>query len=518
MYIGIKNIQHLFSDHPNQLTYSDGLHCLTGWTKLASAPQPYTDHLLYVTDCSHQRKPDLSDFTKDMHILCIIDPDTDFLDISEQFPDTISLLMLRTTDPEKVYSRLQNYFNHQCGIGMFGQTLLEYLSFDSGLQPAIDHAFGPLQNPIFVFDTNYNLIAATWKVIKELNIQDSLIVDKRFSEKHFRMANRQNNIHDKVRHSEIPIRAWNDELGYEQMYCAINTRKDLGHIVVSAVNKPFSPIDTEFLLILKQYVNQQMEKDSFIRNSRGFNYEYFLKDLLDKKIAADASGQSRMRYVESEFSGSMYCMVVETARTRSAISPVHIRNTLESHFPNSKTLIYNGQVVAILNISGEQLISLEYLNMGKKLCAENGLYAGLSNCFTDIMKLTEYYNQALRSIELGCSKTNAPDLFCYEDYYLDHVKNIFTQKESSETFCHPKMKLLLDYDRKHHSQLAYTLYMYLIHERNLAATSEAMKMHRSSLIYRFKKINALLKDDFEDYSERMYLILSYEMNRTKETT
>ena len=60
--------------------------------------------------------------------------------------------------------------------------------------------------------------------------------------------------------------------------------------------------------------------------------------------------------------------------------------------------------------------------------------------------------------------------------------------------------------------------MYLIHERNLAATSEAMKMHRSSLIYRFKKINALLKDDFEDYSERMYLILSYEMNRTKETT
>ena len=503
MYIGIKNIQHLFSHFPHQLTHSDGLHCLTGWTKLTSAAYPYTDHLLYAVDCSRESVPDPSALIKEMHILCMIDPETDFTEISKIFPESISLLMIQTADPEKIYSELQNYFNLQCGVGMFGQTLLEYLSFDSGLQPAIDHAFGPLQNPIFVFDTNYTLIAATWKAIEELHIQDQVVIDKRFSEHDFKMAGRSNNIHNKVRQSELPIRAWNEELGYEQMYCAINTRKDLGHIVVSAVNKPFDPIDREFLLILKQYVNQQMEKDSFIRNSRGFNYEYFLKDLLDKKIVADTSGQSRMNYVESEFSGNMYCMVIETARSLSVISPANIRNTLESHFPNSKTLIYNGQVIAILNIPGDHLISREYLEMGVKICVENGLYAGLSNCFTDIMKLTEYYNQALRAIELGCSRSNTPDLFCYENYYLDHVKNIFIQKESSETFCHPKMKILLDYDKKHHSQLAYTLYMYLIHERNLAATAEAVNMHRSSLIYRFKKIDALLEDNFDDYNERM---------------
>ena len=52
--------------------------------------------------------------------------------------------------------------------------------------------------------------------------------------------------------------------------------------------------------------------------------------------------------------------------------------------------------------------------------------------------------------------------------------------------------------------------MYLTHERNLAATSEAMDMHRTSLVYRFKKINTLIGEDFDDYRERMYLILSYE--------
>ena len=515
MYIGLKNIQHLFSNFPNLLTNSDGIHCLTGWTKLASAVQPYTNHLLYTCSYTRNFNPAEFPFTEETHLLCIVKPGTDLTEISGKFPDSLSLLVLEAACPENIYTELQNYFNMQCGVGMFGQTLLEYLSFDSGLQPAVEHSFGALQNPVFVFDTNYNLIAATWNAIEKLNIRDQVIRDRHFTDEDFKMASRMNNIHSKVRKSEIPVRAYNETLGYEQMYCAINTKKDLGHIVVSAVNKPFEPIDVEFLLTLKKYVNQQMEKDSFIRNSRGFNYEYFLKDLLDKKIAADRSSMTQMKYVESEFSGNMYCMVVETARSLSTISSTHIRNTLESHFPYSKTLVYNGQVIAILSIRDNHLIPKEYLSMGRKICVENGLYAGLSNCFRDIMTFTEYYNQALRAIELGSSEHNAPGLFCYEDYYLDHVKNIFTQKESPETFCHPKMKFLLDYDHLHHSELAYTLYMYLTHERNLAATAEAMDMHRSSLVYRFKKINSLLGDDFEDYKDRMYLILSYEMNEKK---
>ena len=310
-----------------------------------------------------------------MHLLCMAAPGTDLAAAARRFPDTVSLLMLESEQTESVYTILQNYFNMQCGVSMFGQTLLEYLSFDSGLQPAIDHSYGALQNPVFVFDTNYNLIAATWAAIKRLEINDPVILKKQFSDKEFKMVSRQNNLHSKVRRSELPIRSYNEELGYEQMYCAINTKKDLGHIVVSAINKPFDPIDTEFLLTLKKYVNQQMEKDSFVRHSRGFNYEYFLKDLLDKKIAVDSSGMSQLNYIKSEFSGNMYCIVVETARSLYTISTTHIRNLLESHFPYSKTLIYNGQVIAIPSLQKGLLISQEYIDMGKKLCRENGLFA-----------------------------------------------------------------------------------------------------------------------------------------------
>lgn len=82
MYIGLKNIQHLFSNFPNLLTNSDGIHCLTGWTKLASAVQPYTNHLLYTCSYTRNFNPAEFPFTEETHLLCIVKPGTDLTEIS----------------------------------------------------------------------------------------------------------------------------------------------------------------------------------------------------------------------------------------------------------------------------------------------------------------------------------------------------------------------------------------------------------------------------------------------------
>ena len=511
MYIGIKNIQALFKDCKTYLTSSDGMHCLTGWHRLSGAHQPYASYLLYV--CKADELAAMQELPDDLHVLCMCEKEADPAQIAAHLPEGLSLLFVEGAGAETVYTRLQDYFNQQCGIGMFGQSMLEFLAFEGSLQDAVDYAYSVFRNPIYVFDTNFNLIAATWKQIEALNINDPVVVNKRFSESDYKMASRQGNLHSRILKSEIPIRAFNEELGYEQMYCAINTRKNLGHIVISAVNKPFYPIDSEFMLILKKYVDQQMKKDAFTRSARGFNYEYFLRDLLDEKISLEFGSKKHMQFVGSTFNGNMYCMVIETARSAAPVNITYVRNLIESRFPNCRILVYNDQIITIISFPDGQLMPDEYLDSGMKVCVENGLYAGISNCFQDILQLREFYSQALRAIEFGVEEKDDPALFSYADYYLPHITHMFLQKESARAFCHPKMAVLLDYDKDHHSELALTLYMYLTHERNLAATADAMEMHRTSLVYRFKKINALIGDDFDDYKDRLYLILSYEMNR-----
>lgn len=235
---------------------------------------------------------------------------------------------------------------------------------------------------------------------------------------------------------------------------------------------------------------------------------------LDGKIAAKKPFLDRLDYIRDDFSGNMCCLVVDTAHSSQTLNTFHIRSILERHFPNSKTLVYNGEVIAILSLSQIHPFPKKHLSDAIKICKSHNLYAGLSNCFHNIIEIPQYYKQALTAIELGVCSIDEPNLFLYENYYLEHMKNIFVQKESSETFCHPSMKFLLNYDKKHDSELAYTLYMYLICERNLAKAAYAMHMHRNSLVYRVKKINSLIDNNYESYRERQYLILSYEISHS----
>ena len=104
-------------------------------------------------------------------------------------------------------------------------------------------------------------------------------------------------------------------------------------------------------------------------------------------MAADRASITRMNYVKDDFKGNNYCIVIEIARSQETINARHVRNMLESRIPYLKTIIYNGQLIAIITISNKQLLPPEYLNAMQKLCQENGLYAGMSNCFQNILKI-----------------------------------------------------------------------------------------------------------------------------------
>lgn len=508
MYISMKHLDNLCQGEKHRLIRSKLHYGLTGWTTLNNAPSPYNVHLIYIIEENN----DLSQYPilPGMHFLYLVSEDADFDEIEAKMPEEINMLIIATNDHHPFLMRMQEFFDHTLATGLFSHSLLEILSFEGGIQEMIDHAFQILENPIFVFDSSFKLIAANWAEAERHGIGTEMIQNGGFSQFEFSLANKDH-IHERIKKSDMPLLMRHKELGYEQMIISINTMRDLGHMVIDAVNRPFNPMDKHAVWVLKEYIDQQMRKDEFIRNSKGFHYESFLKDLLDEKIAIGKSFMDRMEYVGVAFTGNMYCVVVEIARSSCTINPYRIRNEFESHFSNCKTLIYNGQIVILLNTPKNKLLSKEELQTAIKICEENGLYAGMSNCFPDIIQFAEYYKQALRAIELGITFTTTPTLFLYEDFFLEHMKNIFLQKESANTFCHPKIKFLIDYDNTHNSNLAYTLYMFLLYERNIGAAADAMNMHRSSLTYRLKKIYLLIGDNFEDARERQYMILSYEM-------
>lgn len=508
MYVYLKNILQLFSKHGTKIVESGDDVYLTTWSVLEHSQHSYDAHTLYV--CSYSVLSQIGGQVNDGHFLCPVQSSEHGEMYLDFLPSSSSVLFVEGLQVDEAVAVLKEYFETQYKYALFSAEMLDILSADGGIQQMVNRAYVTLKNPICVFDNSFRLIAANWNEMKE--VDTNIVENSGFSNREFEMLNSRDHIHRRVQRSEVPIRSYNHAISCEQLLCAITTEKDLGHIVVTAVNHPFIPSDELLLQILKRSIAELFKKDEFIRNMHGFHYEPFLRDLLDGKIATKQAFLDRLNYVCRDFRGNLYCLVVEMARSSGIVNTTHIRTRVESLAPNIKTLLYNGQIIGI-PIFPESVWMADKMKADvAQLSQEEGIYVGLSNCFRSILDLPAYYNQALRAIELGVCHTDQAGLFSYEQYYLEHIKNVFLQIESAETFCHPKMKRLLEYDRTHDSELAYTLYSYLSNERSLAKTALKMNMHRNSVVYRIKKIHSLIGEEFGGYMERQYLILSYEIN------
>lgn len=511
MFIGLDNIQQLLPDKESRVSIEAPDYCLTSFAFLKKTPAPLSLHVLYLVKSPAEIKG--LALIESMNLLIFNEEKKDLKKFFSKYPVKVNYLEVFTAYNDQIYQDLRDFFNTQIGMGLMAQTILNNLFYGNGIQSMADAFTRAFNNPVFVFDAGYHLIACNYEMANADPIGREIVENMGFTEKEFNLINKENHIHEKVKKSDKPLKVFHKELGIEQMICAIDTRKDLGHIVVNAVNRPFNSTDYELLIMLKEGVYQQMRKEEFINDNSGYPYEYFLKDLLDGKIATPKRYQKRLSYVNATFSDNMYCLVVETARSSSTLNIFLIRNRLEGLFPDTKTLMYNGEIIVLFCLPKNEELTKKDFDRIRNLCAELEIFAGISNNFTDLMVFAEYYKQALRAIEIGITENLEPGLFVYSDFFMHHIANIFFQKESEKTYCHPIMSKLLKHDRANETDLADTLYAYLLCERNISTASDYLYIHRNTMTYRLRKIESLVDINYDDPKERQYLILSYEMHK-----
>ena len=510
MLINLKNIQQFFSDHETYLKEHNPTPCIAGMSALSDSNQMYKDYLLYT--CTDLSRLSSLDTIPEMHILAFVTESISLEILAAQTAPDINLLLIRTSDIKTDLINLEDFFYSNIQLGFLSEEFLMILHHQEGIQQITNLAYHIFANPVGVFDSGFRLIASKWEAEDLDSFTESILKNQGFSSQEYELANHEH-IHAKIMQSEEPVFFNNPKLPYSLLACAIDTKKDMGHIVVISKHRPFRPIDKQLLSLFKAAVCLHLSQTEFFRNNHGYNYESFLRDLLDGKLIYDVNYTERLAYTNCEFHGNIYCITIEIARSVNIINTNLIRNTFENHFPGSKTLMYNGEIIVFLDLPGTDQLSLSSISTIREICKKYGLFAGLSNQFHDIIDALNYYKQSLRAIELGTRHYSEPSLFTYSDYYLEHMTNIFTQKESAETFLHTDLKILLEYDRTHQTNLAYILYEFFINERNMSSTAIALDIHRNSLNQRIKKIRSLISMNWESYRERHYYILSYELYR-----
>ncbi|MCF0142015.1 MAG: helix-turn-helix domain-containing protein [Parasporobacterium sp.] len=142
------------------------------------------------------------------------------------------------------------------------------------------------------------------------------------------------------------------------------------------------------------------------------------------------------------------------------------------------------------------------------LIKETGVNVGKSRPFQNMFQLKEQVETAEIARKYADADRQNPASF--KDAAVPYGCALI-KEGAAVSMSHPALKLLKDYDEKHHAELYSTLQVFLDNERSFSKTTELLHIHRSTLIYRIQRITDLTGIDPENTEERLWLQISYRM-------
>ncbi len=190
----------------------------------------------------------------------------------------------------------------------------------------------------------------------------------------------------------------------------------------------------------------------------------------------------------------------------------HLLHTdLFRSFPKCYILLSGNQQCLILNLT-RQITTLSAIRHTlAPLCRDYCLYAGISSPVTGVQELYFAYNQAgialNEAFQLRNEKWIIPFSDCAMSYWFEHISGELTSRH----LVSPELLYLVQYDKENGTEYFPTIREYLLQERSIPRTSEALIIHRTTLLYRLKKIHSLVSLDLEDPKSRLYLLLSLQI-------
>lgn len=132
--------------------------------------------------------------------------------------------------------------------------------------------------------------------------------------------------------------------------------------------------------------------------------------------------------------------------------------------------------------------------------------AGLSLPFDDLQLTSARYRQTLFTL---FHAEGTQGLYYSEDSAFQYLLAAMKKNNQLQGLAHPALGTLKRHDSKNKSELYDTLFQYLYHERSIQLGAQAMHIHRNSYLYRIQRIKEMLNIDLDDPDTRIYLLVSY---------
>ena len=448
----------------------------------------------------------------------VYDPATLYLKPEEETPclwlwngETLKPMALKgNTTVETLYRVVRELLDSEVRLNEQINRMYRMLSVTGGLKAVVETAEEYLQYPVSVLDASYNMIE-TSPQMKKLKyglkmVQSRMVLDEAEIESLKRLQ-----IERKIyENQQAFVVDTEDHPDSQWIFCAIRIQNVMAGYVAACIPKDAVVKESElrFITALAGVCSVEMQKHDFFVTRTGMKYENFLIELLEGRFDSVNMISSRLELLDRKFC-RFFCIAVFRCGEphNSDLFNKSQMSTLRAVYPNSMSVVYKDAIVLFLNQDEPILLNEKQLAPLEEFAQRNRMKVGISQPFSDILKINIYYQQANNVLAIG--EVQDPERTCYPaTELLPHYLFSNCSYTELEVGIHHHIFWLQDYDERYHTDFIETLRTYLECDRSAAKAAEKLHLHRSTFFYRIKKLEELLDVDLNDSK----LLFLYELS------
>lgn len=282
-----------------------------------------------------------------------------------------------------------------------------------------------------------------------------------------------------------------------------------GRLLVLQYNREFRKSDFILAEVLTQramfLLNRKQPGEALTYRSM----DDIVFDLLQGKKPDSTDLTQLLNMLNWDSSDHYLCIRVKNQQSNVTAVMEHVLHSdLFRLFPGGYIMFTGHEQCIVLNLSRSALSHSQISHLLAPLCRDYCLYAGISSPVTDIRDLHLAYYQAHIALSQTFKLRSDKWIISFSECALDHILDSRSSPLPPWHLVSPELHTLIDHDREHGTQYFETLRVYLLQERDIPRTAEKLIIHRTTLLYRLKKIQALISVNLNDPWQRLHLLLS----------
>ena len=282
-----------------------------------------------------------------------------------------------------------------------------------------------------------------------------------------------------------------------------------GRLLAVQYHRPFRRSDFMVAEVLGQRVMALLDRKQLgvDRLHRGMDDIVF--DILSGKTPENEEVTRLMNSLAWDPQDRVVCVRLNAQRDEdSAIQEHALHSELFQVFPKAYIMFNEREQCVLLNLTRFPISRAMLSHSLSPLCRDYCLYAGISSPMDGLREWHAAWLEARYALDRAFERRDDKWIVSFSDCALDMALGSLQPPLLPWHLVAPELRVLMEYDAQKGTQYFDTLRVYLLEERDIPRASEKLIIHRTTLLYRLKKIEQLISLNLEDPWYRLNLMLS----------